>query len=261
MRKSPPPTSTICGQDSPQWTYSETPWVNLLLFSADDRLEGNTITVGDRRLKHLLEVHRAAVGDRVRIGEIGGMMGHGDILELSSQACVLAIELDQQPPEKLPVTLVLALPRPKMLRRILRNIAEIGINELHLINSSRVEKSYWQTPALQAETIRNYLLQGLEQSRDTGLPPVLCHQRFKPFVEDVFPGIIAERPALLAHPGDYPPCPRGSSEERVLVIGPEGGFIPYEVAMLQAAGCQTVSLGPRILRVENAVTSLLGRLY
>ena len=87
-----------------------------------------------------------------------------------------------------------------------------------------------------------------------------CHRRFKPYVEDLLPDLLRGKRALLAHPGDYPACPRGPDGETLLVIGPEGGFIPYEVEKLQLAGCRTVSLGPRILRVENALTSLLGRL-
>jgi RsmE family RNA methyltransferase len=235
--------------------------VNLLLFTDSDRLESQQITVQDRRLQHLLQVHRAKVGDQVRVGEVGGLMGSGHILELNSERAVLAIALDRPPPDKLPLSLVIALPRPKMLRRILRSVAEFGAAELHLINSYRVEKSYWQTPVLQAETIREYLLQGLEQSRDTVLPQIHCHPRFKPYVEDQLPAMIEDRRALLAHPGDYPPCPRELRGETLVVIGPEGGFIPYEVKKLQDAGCETVSLGPRILRVENALTSLLGRLF
>jgi RsmE family RNA methyltransferase len=156
---------------------------------------------------------------------------------------------------------VLALPRPKMLRRILRNVAEFGVAELHLINSFRVEKSYWQSPVLAEHSIREYLLQGLEQCRDTRLPVVHCHQGFKPFVEDFLPGLIAGRRALLAHPGEHPPCPRDVAGDILLVIGPEGGFIPYEVQKLQDAGCEVISLGPRILRVENAIISVLGRLF
>jgi RsmE family RNA methyltransferase len=235
--------------------------VNLLLFTDSDRCGENRISVRDRRLQHLLQVHRAKMGDRVRVGELGGLMGSGLILDLSDERAVLAITLNLTPPAKLPLRLVIALPRPKMLRRILRSVAEFGAAELHLINSYRVEKSYWQTPVLQAETIRQYLLQGLEQSRDTVLPQVQCHQRFKPFVEDRLPTMIEGRCALLAHPGDYPPCPRGVRGESLVVIGPEGGFIPYEVEKLQDSGCQAVSLGPRILRVENALTSLLGRLF
>jgi RsmE family RNA methyltransferase len=234
--------------------------LNLLLFTAEDRLDSEHIEVTDHRLRHLLQVHGAAAGDSVRVGEVGGLMGQATILELQRERAVMSVVLDQPPPEKLPLRLVLALPRPKMLRRILRAVAEYGVPELHLINSYRVEKSYWQSPVLQEDTSRGYLLQGLEQSRDTVLPEVHCHQRFKPFVEDALPGLIGATQALLAHPGDYPPCPRGPHGERLLVVGPEGGFIPYEVEKLREAGCETVSLGPRILRVENAVTSLLGRL-
>ena len=235
--------------------------MNLLLFTDSDRFGENRITIQDRRLQHLLQVHRAKVGDQVRVGELGGLMGSGDILQLGNECAVLAIALDQPPPAKLPLSLVLALPRPKMLRRILRSVAEFGAQELHLINSYRVEKSYWQTPVLQVKTIREYLLQGLEQSRDTMLPQVRCHPRFKPFVEDHLPAMTEDRRALLGHPGDYPPCPRGVHGETLVVIGPEGGFIPYEVEKLREAGCEAVSLGPRILRVENALTSLLGRLF
>ena len=214
----------------------------------------------ERRLQHLLEVHRARAGDRLRVGEIGGQTGHGEILAIDRRSATLAIELSQPPPPKLPLTLVLALPRPKMLRRILRAVAEFGVGELHLLHSYRVEKSYWQTPALQEEAIHRYLLEGLQQSRDTVLPRISCHRRFKPYVEDLLPGLLQGKRALLAHPGDYPPCPRGPAGETLVVIGPEGGFIPYEVEKMQQAGCQAVSLGPRILRVENALTSLLGRL-
>ena len=224
-------------------------------------MESNKIALRGRRLQHLRQIHRANSGDILRVGEIDGLMGEGEILEINDEFATLAISLHQSPPDKLPLSLVLALPRPKMLRRILRTIAELGVPELHLINSYRVEKSYWQSPVLKQDALREYLLQGLEQSRDTQVPRVHHHHAFKPFVEDNLPGMIRGGDALLAHPGEHSPCPRHISGETLLVIGPEGGFIPYEVDKLQSAGCNVVSLGPRILRVENAVTSLLGRLF
>ncbi len=235
--------------------------MNLLLFTDADRVGPDRIALRDRRLQHLRQVHRATVGDTLRVGEIDGLIGEGEILEINHDVVVLAVVLGQPPPEKLPLNLILALPRPKMLRRILRSVAEFGVAELHLINSFRVEKSYWQSPVLEVAAIRETVLQGLEQSRDTRLPLVQCHRRFKPFVEDVLPSMVAGRCALLAHPGEYPPCPRHVAVQTLLVIGPEGGFIPYEVQSLQDAGCAAVSLGPRILRVENAISSVLGRLF
>jgi RsmE family RNA methyltransferase len=235
--------------------------LNLLLFSAADRLAPDRIALRGRRLQHLRQVQRAAVGDTLRVGEVDGLMGEGTILTIDDERAVLTITVDRPPPDKLPLCLLLALPRPKVLGRILRSVAEFGVAELHLFNSYRVEKSYWQSPALKHTAIQESLLQGLEQSRDTRLPLVQCHQRFKPFVEDTLPAMVAGRHALLAHPGEYPPCPRGIEGQILLVIGPEGGFIPYEVQKLCAAGCEPMSLGPRILRVENALSSILGRLF
>jgi RsmE family RNA methyltransferase len=234
--------------------------MNLLLFTDEDRLDARRIAVGGRRLQHMRQVHRASPGDSIRVGELGGNMGRGTIVEITAQRAVIEVSADAPPPVKLSLELILALPRPKMLRRVLRTVAECGVPRLHLLNSYRVEKSYWQSPALAPDTIRDYLLQGLEQSGDTVLPDVVTHRLFRPFVEDTLPGLLADRRALLAHPGDHPPCPRDLDEPTVLVIGPEGGFIPYEVAKLQETGCRAVSLGPRVLRVETAVASLLGRL-
>jgi RsmE family RNA methyltransferase len=234
--------------------------VNLVLFTATDRTDSDHICLRDHRLQHLREVIGATTGDSLRVGEVNGPMGVAELISIDDTQATLAVSLTAAPPAKLAICLVLALPRPKMLRRILRTVAELGVPELHLINSYRVEKSYWQTPVLQAAAVQACFHQGLEQARDTMLPSLQLHRRFKPFVEDELAALIGERTALLAHPGDYPPCPGHADSPRLLVIGPEGGFIPYEVEKLQQYGCSTISLGPRILRVENAVTSLLAKM-
>ena len=235
--------------------------MNLLLLEDADFLDACHVRLQGRRLQHLREVHRAEVGSTLRVGRIGGLMGQGQLLQLDAQQAELRVALDQPPPAKLPVTLVLALPRPKMLKRTLQTIAAMGVPRLVLLNSYRVEKSFWQTPFLDAQAIREQLLLGLEQARDTLLPEVHIEQRFKPFVEDRLPGLAAGTLGLLGHPGDYPACPRAVKGPVTLAIGPEGGWIPYEVTLLEQAGLQAVQLGPRILRVETAVPALLARLF
>ena len=235
--------------------------MNVLLFTDADVISTGQIKICDHRLAHLNQVLKLEVGQTLRVGELNGRIGLGTALHVSSTEIVMSCALSEAPPPKLPLSLILALPRPKMLRRILRAVAEFGVADLHLINSYRVEKSYWKTPALEEQNVHQYFIQGLEQARDTVLPRLHLHQRFKPFVEDQLPGLLSQKRALLAHPGDYPLCPYNIGNTVVLVIGPEGGFIPYEVEKLQQAGCETVSLGSRILRVENAVTSLIGRLF
>jgi RsmE family RNA methyltransferase len=207
------------------------------------------------------EVHRSEVGDSLRVGRINGLMGSAELLRLEAGEAELRVTLDQSPPAKLPLTLVLALPRPKMLRRVFQTVATMGVSKVILVNSYRVEKSFWQTPFLEPEAIRENLILGLEQARDTVLPDIIIEKRFKPFVEDRLPAITEGTLGLVGHPGNYPACPRALSEPVTLAIGPEGGWIPYEIDLLGKSGLQPVQLGERILRVETAVTALLARLF
>ena len=235
--------------------------MNLLLLEEADFVASDRAVLQGRRLKHLHEVHRAEAGDQLRVGRLGGSMGRGTLLALDEQHAELQVELDQPPPAKLPLTLLLALPRPKMLKRVLQTVAAMGVPRLVLLNSYRVEKSFWQTPFLDPEALREQLILGLEQARDTVLPEVSIEKRFKPFVEDRLPQLAAGTCGLVGHPGDFPTCPRAVGGPVTLAIGPEGGWIPYEVDMLREAGLAPVQLGERILRVETAVTALLARLF
>ena len=234
--------------------------MNLLLLDEPDFVSADRVLLRGRRLQHMREIHQANPGDSLRVGLIGGLMGSGRILSLTAQQAELEVSLDQPPPPKLPLTLLLAMPRPKMFRRILQHCATLGVAQIVLLNSYRVEKSFWQTPFLQPDSIRENLLLGLEQARDTVLPELHIEKRFKPFVEDRLPELLGDSLGLVAHPGDYPPCPRAVDGAVTLAIGPEGGWIAYEVDKLIEAGLQPVQLGERILRVETAVTALIARL-
>ncbi|RBC01949.1 16S rRNA (uracil(1498)-N(3))-methyltransferase [Pseudomonas sp. MWU12-2115] len=235
--------------------------MNLLLLEEADFIAADRVVLRDRRLTHMQEVHRSEVGDSLRVGRINGLMGSAELLRLEAGEAELRVSLDQSPPAKLPLTLVLALPRPKMLRRVFQTVATMGVSKVILINSYRVEKSFWQTPFLEPEAIRENLILGLEQARDTVLPEIIIEKRFKPFVEDRLPAISEGTLGLVGHPGNFPPCPRALSEPVTLAIGPEGGWIPYEIDLLGKSGLQPVQLGERILRVETAVTALLARLF
>jgi len=188
-------------------------------------------------------------------------MGKGLIKTLNADLLTLEINLDTPSPAAIPLTLILALPRPKMLRRTLQTIAAMGIKRLYLVNSRRVEKSFWQTPMLRPEAVQEQLILGLEQARDTIMPKIYLRKLFKPFVEDELAEIIAGSSALVAHPTKAMPCPINCQAAVTLAVGPEGGFIPYEVEKFNEIGFESVHLGPRILRVENAVPAIISRLF
>lgn len=231
-----------------------------LLFDTDFTAPGRALLTGRRR-SHLETVLKASVGDRMAVGRVNGLIGSGEIVRLTEHEAELAVTLDGPPPRALPLTLVLAMPRPKMFRRVLQTATALGVKDLWLLNAYKVEKSFWQTPWLEPQALTENMVLGLEQAMDTVMPQIHIRQRFKPFVEDELPGLIGDRRALVAHPGTPVPCPTHLNAPTLLCIGPEGGFIPYEVEKLEQAGCQAVHLGQRILRVETAVPVLISRLF
>lgn len=234
--------------------------MNLLLLAPEDFTGAGRARLQGRRLAHVRLVHRAAQGDHLKVGLLGGRIGSGRVLRLDEDVMELDVELDQDPPPKLPIDLVLALPRPKVLNRAVAAAASLGVARIALVNAWKVEKAYWSSPRMEPANLRQQLVLGLEQARDTVLPELHLARLFRPFVEELLPDWSAGTEALLAHPGAAEPCPRGPLGRCVLAIGPEGGWIDAERESLRRAGFREVDLGPRILRVETALAALVGRL-
>lgn len=235
--------------------------MNLLLVDQQEIDNQDCVLLTDRRHQHIKAVHRLNLGDTLQAGVLNGLCGEAEIIEQQVDATRLKLKFYRQPPAALPVTLLLALPRPRMLARSLEHLSTLGVKKIILMQTARVEKSYWQSPELKPEKIHQHLILGLEQAKDTKLPEVILKQRFKPFVEDELASLAKDSLKLVAHPGDYPSCPRGINEQLTLAIGPEGGFVDFEIQLLEAQGFQPVQMGERILRVETAVTALLARLF
>ncbi len=235
--------------------------MNLILLFQDDFIDKTIVRLQGRRLKHVLEVHRASVGDELCVGVLNGQIGVGKITLLNQSTLEMEVRLERTPPPALPLTLILALPRPKVLRRVLRSASSLGVKKIILLNCFRVEKSFWQSPFLSGAAVNEQLILGLEQGRDTVIPEVLLRPLFKPFVEDEVPALVKGTLSLVAHPAAVAPCPRNIERPVTLAIGPEGGFIPYEIEKLIAGGFTLVQMGERVLSVETAVPALIARLY
>ena len=184
-------------------------------------------------------------------------MGTARVVESTRDVLVLAVEGLGDPPPPSPVALVLALPRPKILRKVLQAVASMGVKRLALVGTYRVEKSYLGSPLLEPAALEAELRLGLEQGRDTRLPAISLHRFFKPFVEDELDTLFppGEMARLVAHPVAAGPMEavRRGAPRAVVAIGPEGGFTPYEAATLVERGFAPVTFGPRPLRVDVAV--------
>jgi 16S rRNA (uracil1498-N3)-methyltransferase len=232
--------------------------MNLLLLDAADFTGENHVRLTGRRLEYVTKIHRATAGDELRVGLIGGKVGRGRVERISDDALEMIVRLESEPPAPLPLRLILALPRPKVLNRTIAAAVSMGIREIDLINAWRVEKAYWKSPRLLAENLKMQAILGLEQAADTMLPTIRQHQLFVPFTRELD---IAGKLALVADPGGEKECPRTVIQPVVLAIGPEGGFIERELETFEEIGFGSVNLGRRILRVETALAYLVGRLF
>lgn len=222
----------------------------------------NVATITDTaQITHINIVLKAKVGDVLKIGELGGCLGVGRVAKLDDESCILEdVRLDIRPPPKLDVTVVLALPRPKVLRRLMLDMTAFGVGRLIFINSARTDKSYWGSPLL--TRLDEFVMEGLQQGVDNMPPTIMFAKRFKPFVQDELPSLIQEKSAVVFHPYAEMKFNDFVSHyhlPKVIIIGAEGGFVPYEIDLLTSVGVQAVTLGGRILRTESAVNAVLGR--
>ena len=244
--------------------------MNLLLIDTKEIGVDGTVILGDRRADHIVRVLGAKPGDRIRAGIINGPVGTGEIVAVeegrSGYARVTLRFFAEEGEAEVPaVDLILGLVRPIMLKKILAQTASFGVGRIFLINANRVEKSFFRASLLQEENYRPYLLHGLEQAKATFLPQVSIHERFRPFVEDVIPTIADSYGRMLvAHPGEAGDLKRAVGEQAagriLLAVGPEGGWVDFEIDRFMEHAFVPVSLGRRVLRTDTAVVALLAQL-
>jgi 16S rRNA (uracil1498-N3)-methyltransferase len=240
--------------------------MNLILCEAADLQEGGTITLTGVRATHVREVLRAAAGDEVRVGIVDGPSGRGTIVSIADDRVDLRCQFDDETvPPRPAIDLLLALPRPKVMRRLWAQLAAIGVGRIILTNASRVERHYFDTHILSQETYRPLLIEGLQQARDTRLPLVSIHRQFRILIEDDLDQLSDADQRLVAHPGAAPSVAKAVNHDRaervLLAIGPEGGWNSFELDLLQRHRFTPIALGPRTLRTDTACIALLALLH
>ncbi len=235
----------------------------ILLFEAD--LEGARVTLRGARHAHLRAVLKSQVGDVVRVGLLDGPTGLATLEATSESESTLRVAWDEGAAAAPGTELWLAVPRPKSLRRVFLECTALGVARFVLFRSWRVEKSYLQADMLQPAHYRPVLHEGLMQARATREPTVHVEPLFRPFLEDRAKAASDGAVRLVLHPGAESSlgvqAPRIAPDTPVvLAIGPEGGFVDYELAAFAAAGFLPVSMGERVLRVETACVAALAQI-
>jgi RsmE family RNA methyltransferase len=235
--------------------------VNLILFERREVSDDGAVSVSDVRATHLLHVLRVVVGQSVRVGVVDGPLGVAVVHTTRPGAVELRCTFAATVPPPPPVDLLLALPRPKVMRRLWAQVAALGVGQIILTNAERVERNYFDTHVLTPECYRPLLIEGLQQVRDTHVPRVSIHRQLKVLLEDQIDELSGPGQRLIADPAattTIGAAVRESGEARVLLaIGPEGGWSAFELGLFRAHRFRPVGMGERTLRTDTACVALL----
>lgn len=238
--------------------------MNLIILQQHE-LSDHKARLTDDRAKHIVRVLNCVVGDRIKVGVVHDRIGFGTITALQPKypfMVEMEVTRDSPPPPKVPLDIVLALPRPIMLRRILSQATALGIGTMHIVNAARVEKSFWRAGVVDEDAYMAHVIHGLEQAIDTIPPKIFFHRKFKPFVEDYVAGLANQyRYLVYAHPSSARRVQHciGPTQGKVLAaVGPEGGWLDYELDKFEEQGFCGFGMGARILKVDTAVVNMHG---
>lgn len=236
--------------------------MNIILLNPEEISVSKTVRLEGRRFEHIQNVLKSEVGDLLRVGIVGDKRYQAKLIEKTDTFCVVELGVELPGFKEPKLDLILALPRPKCMKRLWAQLSAVGFKRIFIVNAEKVEKVYWGNTTLAEEIYKPLLLEGLEQCGDTILPEVRFVKRLKPFLEDEAPNLFNDQLKIIAHPYDggieavHQEELTDDSVRRVVAVGPEGGWNDFELGLFANSGFKSFSLGERILRTDTAVISL-----
>ena len=234
--------------------------MNWIVFDKSE-LENDNLLLCDERADHIISVLKLSCGDKVRVNCINGLKGSATISSINGRNVNLKCELKKKS-KRSTIDLVIAMPRPKVMKRLWAQIAAIGVNRVFIISSQRVEQSYFDSHVLKFDNYHRLLLEGLSQSGESHIPEVKIYNKFSSFFDDVANINYSNHFKMIANPFTkltiYDKSKLIEEFGKILIaVGPEGGWIQSEMDLFIKNKFEQVTLGKRVLRSDTAVIGLL----
>ena len=244
--------------------------MNRILFEKSEISDG-VATCGGARAAHIVNVLHGEVGQPLKTGELDGSVGTGVIANIERAddgGFLVSVKVSHCDESLRPwADVILAPPRPRVVKRLLPQLAAMGVGTVVLVGAKKVEKDFWGATLLLEENYRPLLVDGLMQAGTSAVPRIETRRNLRRFLEDELDAMFPGRNRVVAHPyggasaAGVAGTDEGADSGRLLLaIGPEGGWTDDEVAMLEGRGFRRYSLGKRILRTDTATIALLAKL-
>lgn len=240
--------------------------MNICLFSPEEIL--NPLDIQDERAQHILKILHKKEGESFSAGIIGGQAGTAVIKKISVEEKKSSdgkktfkcgkIYFDFMPEsdgKKLyPLKMIIGFPRPIQLKRLLRDMASLGVQEVHLTGTELGEKSYLKSDLATKGEAEKFLLDGSIQAGSTQVPKLFIHQTLKSCLEQI--DLDGKFFALdNIEPSQSLSCAlKEKPQKAIAAIGSERGWTNSERQLFKQNGFELLSMGKRILRTETAST-------
>jgi 16S rRNA (uracil1498-N3)-methyltransferase len=211
------------------------------------------LTLTGEEARHAVKVLRHKKGDRILASDGRGWSFEAEVVSVSPaqlQARIIKTETGKNE-SNVKVSLAVGLTKGEKLDWLVEKATEIGISAVYPF-FARFSEVKWGKEQIAKNEVRwrQLALAAFKQSGRSAIPPVQILGNLAEVIDRGKEGeLLTAHPAATAKPVAKS---LGEGQEIMGVTGPEGGFSPEEVEMLQKAGSKLVTLGPRRLRTETA---------
>ena len=244
--------------------------MNIVLFSSDEMDESGEVRLAtdDSRAKHIRDVLRLGRGASLRAGVVDGLPGKAEIRGDTAPDARFPLVLRFIPDETLKtatlpyVDLIIGSVRPIQLKRLLRDLASMGVSRVVVATAELSEASYVHSNIWYSGRIRQLCIEGSSQGGHTRLPEVSRCESIGDAVaalhsihESEAHGSVARVRLERGAPAASETTLFAGARRVLLAIGPERGFTERETRLLDDAGFEQLGIPGGTLRTETAATA------
>ena len=241
--------------------------MNICLFSQDEISQ--PLPLRDERAQHIIKVLHKDVGDTFTAGIIGGQSGVAKITGRGEDGISFEFTAGGDGKPLSALEMIIGFPRPIQLKRLLRDIAALGVCRVHLTGTDLGEKSYMQSNLVERGSAYQMLLDGTVQAGSTHVPELCLYKTLDECLESVTAGedgTAALAGVLLALDNINPSARLADAVKQagsvgavegsrvIAAIGSERGWTDRERRLLEDKGFVRCGMGERIMRTETAAT-------
>lgn len=251
--------------------------MNICLFTQQEITK--PLSLRDSRGEHLIKILHKKEGDSFEAGIINGMAGKATITKIQQTQCTSpdgrksftegSLEFTFEPltdgKPLYPLIMIIGFPRPIQLKRLMRDLAGLGVCEIHLTGTELGEKSYLKSNLASGDEGYQMLLEGTVQAASTHVPLLFKHDSLKEcldYIEENHiqgkdPQLTIQKYALdnITPSGSlYDAVTSTQPDIAIGAIGSERGWTQNERQLMENYGYSRLSMGSRVLRTESAAT-------